>query len=96
MQAFPSVDCAKDLMDLDVGVEPLLLQRSLGLSLNLETDSFTFRVSQEGKPLTKRGILSTMSSLFDPLGFVTPVTVGGRNNERTLSNSMIGMLHFQH
>lgn len=54
MQAFPSVDRAKDLEDPDLGVEPLPLQMSLGLSWNLDTDSFTFSVSQEEKPLTKR------------------------------------------
>lgn len=41
MEAFPVEDRAKDLKDLDLGVDPLPLQRSLGLSWNLETDSFT-------------------------------------------------------
>lgn len=49
------------------------------------TDSFTFCVSPEEKPLTKRGIPSTVNSLFDPLGFVAAVTVGGRNITRELS-----------
>lgn len=70
MQAFPQVDLAKDLKDIDVGVEPLPLQRSLGLSWNVETDRFTFCMSRDEKPLTKRGILSTLNRLFDPLGFV--------------------------
>ncbi|XP_039885710.1 uncharacterized protein LOC120732292 [Simochromis diagramma] len=85
MQAFPPEDLAKDLKDLDLGVESLPLQRSLGLIWNLETDNFTFCVSKEEKPLTKRGILSAVNSLFDPLGFVVPVTVGGRHLVRNLS-----------
>lgn len=85
MQAFPTEDWAKGVKDLDFGGESPLLQRSLGLSWNLVTDSFTFCVSSEEKPLTKRGILSTVNSLFDPLGFVAPVTVGGRNIMRELS-----------
>lgn len=66
-------------------MESLPPQRSLGLSWNLDTDSFTFRVSQEEKPLTKRGILSTVNSLFDPLEFAASVTVGGKNIMRELS-----------
>lgn len=85
MQAFPPEDQAKDLKNLDLDVEPLPPQRSLGLTWNLDTDSFTFHVSQEKKPITKRGILSTVNSLFDPLGFVAPVTLGGRIIMRELS-----------
>ncbi|XP_075315887.1 uncharacterized protein LOC142375626 [Odontesthes bonariensis] len=85
MQAFPTEDWAKGVKDFDFGGESPSLQRSLGLSWNLVTDSFTFCVSSEEKPLTKRGILSTVNSLFDPLGFVAPVTVGGRNIMRELS-----------
>lgn len=85
MQAFPTEDWAKGVKDFDFGGESPPLQRSLGLGWNLVTDSFTFCVSSEEKPLTKRGILSTVNSLFDPLGFVAPVTVGGRNIMRELS-----------
>ncbi|XP_051239353.1 uncharacterized protein LOC127353832 [Dicentrarchus labrax] len=85
MQAFPTEDWAKGVKDFDFGGESPSLQRSLGLSWNLVTDSFTFCVSSEEKPLTKRGVLSTVNSLFDPLGFVAPVTVGGRNIMRELS-----------
>lgn len=63
MQAFPPAGRAKGLKDLDLSAEPLPVQRSLGLTWNLETEGFTFRVSQEEKPITKRGILSTVNSL---------------------------------
>ncbi|KAK7921993.1 hypothetical protein WMY93_008895 [Mugilogobius chulae] len=85
MQAFPPSDRAKDLKDLDFSADPLPIQRSLGLLWNLESDCFTFSVSQEEKPVTKRGILSTVNSLFDPLGFTAPVTLGGKNIMRELS-----------
>lgn len=78
MEAFPSEDRAKDLKDLDLGTDSLPLQRSLGLSWDLKTDSFTFRVSREEKPFTRRGVLSTVNSLYDPLGFVAPITMQGK------------------
>ncbi|XP_076849002.1 uncharacterized protein LOC143497110 [Brachyhypopomus gauderio] len=85
MEAFPTEDRAKDLKDLELGIDPLPLQRSLGVSWDLETDSFTFQVSREAKPFTRRGILSTVNSLYDPLGFAAPVTMQGKALVRELS-----------
>ena len=49
--------------------------RVLGVQWNFEKDSFLFSVSLPDKPLTRRGLLSAVSSLFDSLGFVSPVTL---------------------
>lgn len=84
MEAFPSENRAKELKDLDLSADPLPLQRSLGVSWNLKKDCFTFRVSREVKPFTRRGTLSTVS-LYDPLGFVSPVTMQGKALVREFS-----------
>jgi limonene-1,2-epoxide hydrolase len=84
MEAFP-MDRAKYIKDLDLGVDPLPFQRSLRLSWNLETDSFSFQVSHNEKPFMRRGILSIVNSLYDPLGFVAPITMQGKAlNQRTV------------
>ncbi len=88
MGSFSPEDLAKDLKDLDLGGEPLPIQRSLGLSWNLESDSFIFKVSREERPYTKRGVLSTVNSLYDPLGFVAPITVQGKALIRELSSEL--------
>lgn len=62
MEAFPLEERASDFKDLELGADPLPLQRSLGLSWELQTDSFTFKVSRDVKPFTRRGILSTVNS----------------------------------
>lgn len=85
MGAFPSSERAKDLKDLDFDKDPILLQRSLGISWNLKTDCFTFKASQDLKPFTRRGILSTVNSLYDPLGLVCPITMQGKALVRELS-----------
>ncbi len=85
MEAFPSSERAKDLKDLDFSKDPIPLQRSLGISWNLKTDCFTFKASQDLKPFTRRGILSTINSLYDPLGFVCPITTQGKALVRELS-----------
>ncbi|XP_073810196.1 uncharacterized protein [Danio rerio] len=85
MEAFPSSERAKDLKDLDFSKDTIPLQHSLGISWNLKTDCFMFKASQECKPFTRRGILSTVNSLYDPLGFVCPITMQGRALVRELS-----------
>lgn len=54
------------------------LERTLGVKWNVNEDAFTFEVRLKEKPITKRGILSTVSSIFDPLGFVAPMTLGAK------------------
>lgn len=81
MSAFASDDLAKDLKalkDLDIGKDQLPVQRSLGLNWDLMSDTFTFRVTAAEKPYTRRGILSVINSLYDPLGLVAPVTIRGK------------------
>jgi len=51
----------------------------LGLLWNPSSDAFQFRVSlPQSLPNTKRKILSTIAKLFDPLGWVTPVTINAK------------------
>lgn len=44
-----------------------------------------FSISKEVKPYTRRGILSTINSLYDPLGFA-PVTIQGKAILRELTS----------
>lgn len=83
--AFPPRDRSKDVEDLDLFVDDLPVQRSLGLSWNMRTDSFTFQIADSQKPFTRRGVLSTVNSLYDPLGFLAPVSVQGRLILRALT-----------
>lgn len=78
MKNLPSEDLAKDLKEINLNSESLPVQRSLGLYWDLETDSFIFRVSLKDTPFTRRGLLSTVSNLYDPLGFIPPVTIQGK------------------
>ena len=41
-------------------------------------DSFTFQVSDIVKPYSRRGVLSTVNSIYDPLGLVAPAVVTGK------------------
>lgn len=78
LQQFVNDDLSKDLKHLDFGCDTLPVQRSLGVSWDTETDSIIFQVSKDLKPFTRRGVLSTINSLFDPIGFTAPVTLQGK------------------
>lgn len=78
MRAFTSDDIGKNLKDLDLCSDLLPTQRSLGLSWDLNSDKFVFSVNDQDKPITRRGILSTINSLFDPLGFISPLAISGK------------------
>ncbi|XP_026003932.1 uncharacterized protein LOC113009687 [Astatotilapia calliptera] len=90
MKAFSTVDLASGLKDIDFNTEFPPMQRSLGVCWDIEGDTFTFRVSQAEKPYTKRGVLSTINSLFDPLGFAVPVSIKGRALLRELTKETCG------
>ena len=70
LQAIPARERAYPTLDLDL--DQLTINRTLGLSRDAETDEFYFTSISTDKPATKQGILSVMSSLFDPLGFLAP------------------------
>ena len=56
----------------------LPIERTLGTHWCIESDSFQLRITLQDKPLTRRGILSTVSSIYDPLGFVAPLLLKGK------------------
>ncbi len=85
MEAFPSQDYASDLKDLDLDTDNLPIQCNLGLNWDLKSDHFIFQVPDAVKPFTRRGVLSTINSLFEPLGFAAPVTIQGKFILRDLS-----------
>ncbi|RXN13114.1 hypothetical protein ROHU_009852 [Labeo rohita] len=88
MQAFLPEDLASGLQDLNFGNESWPAQRSLGLYWDIKTDTFTFKVTANDQPYTHRGVLSVVNSLFDPLGFVAPVTIRGRALVRELTKEV--------
>ena len=85
LEAFPPEDCTAAIKDIDLSGEALPTQRSLGLLWETTSDTFTYSVSTDIKPFTRRGVLSTVNSVFDPLGFLAPVTIQGRALLRELT-----------
>ena len=70
LQAVPGPERSTLLLNLDLHNS---IERVLGIRWNIKRNVFEFRVNIPPHSLTRRGILSTLSSLFDPLGFVSPI-----------------------
>ena len=61
-------DRAKGIKDLDLLQDKLPVERALGIQWCVELDTFQFWLVLNDRPLTRRGILSTSNSVYDPLG----------------------------
>lgn len=63
----------KASLSVDLNFDELPIEGTLGLKWNTETDSFRFSVySLQTPESTKRGVLSRLSTVFDPLGVLAP------------------------
>ena len=60
------------LPSINLDLDDLPIEQSLGLPWNTETDSFRFAVTLRQSVPSKRGILSQVSSVFDSLGVLAP------------------------
>lgn len=80
LQAFPEGDLAKG--PIERSFEEGEIQRALGVAWEASSDNFKLVVQLEDRPFTRRGILSVINSIFDPLGFVSPVALAGRIFQR--------------
>ena len=54
------------------------IERVLGICWTVANDTLGFQVEIQDQPLTRRGILSTVASIYDPLGLAAPVLLKGK------------------
>ena len=67
LDAIPLGERSKELRNIDIEDDALPAERTLGMEWDIEHDSFRFKISVKEKPATRRGMLSIISSVFDPL-----------------------------
>ena len=64
--------CQETTQDLEIDAGRV--EETLGISWKIKDEKFIFTNNMKAYSLTKQEILSTVSSIFDPLGFLTPFT----------------------
>ena len=82
LSEIPDGERARPTLDLDL--ENLSVERTLGVQWDVEKDAFLFKVRVPRQP--KRGILSAISSLYDPMGFVCSVILEAK---KILQNHLV-------
>ena len=83
-------DRAEEIKSIDFERDTLLTERALGVQWCIESDSFKVTISLKDRPCLRSGILSTVSLIFDPLGFVAPVLLEGKSILQALCRCNLG------
>ena len=69
---------------------PLPMERALGLMWDADSDEFVIKLELPSKPLTRRGTLATISSMYDPMGFIAPWLLPGKLLFQKLCRKRLG------
>ena len=77
LQSNDEADRRNNVKDKDL-MGDLPAEEPLGVLWNTETDKFGFKVTLKQNSWTRRGLLSVISSVCDPLGFATPLLLQGK------------------
>ena len=70
VESIPEVERATVVKNLDFDLP--IIERALGVRWDVASDTFSFSITIKDRPATRRGLLSVISSVYDPLGFVAP------------------------
>jgi len=87
LEAIPVSERAKNVVNVNLSQSALPVERALGVHWCIENDTLGFRIILKDKPLTRRGMLSTISSIYDLLGLVAPFLLKGKKLLQHLCSS---------
>ena len=77
LQSLPPEKRAKFVEDINIPVDESI-ERALGVSWCVQRDTLKFRIVLNDKPLNRSGMLSSISSTYDPDGTAGPSLIKGR------------------
>ena len=86
----PETERAASVKDLDLSNNPALTERALGVQWNVQKDTFSYKIADKERPITRRGILSIICSVYDPLGFVSPCILPAKAIQQDLCLKGLG------
>ncbi|XP_026015330.1 uncharacterized protein LOC113016608 [Astatotilapia calliptera] len=76
--SIPATERASDIKDLNLAFDNLPSERALGIQWHVESDCLKISTNLKEQPATRRGILSIVASLYDPLGLIAPFLLIGK------------------
>jgi hypothetical protein len=89
MESIPVGERSKEMQEKSLVEDKVCTERALGMKWTLDTDALGFHVTSNEKPNTRRGILSMVSSVYDPLGFVAPFVLTAKKILQELCREQI-------
>ena len=81
LSAFPMGERALHIKDLDLKSDNLPLGRALGIHWDVEHDTIDVVFSKREQPENRKGALSSIATVYDPLGFASPLLPGREINQ---------------
>ena len=81
MQFFPETELAPKA---SIDIEETSVQSALGLKWDVASDCIVIRSEIQDHPFTRRGLLATINSIFDPIGISAPILLAGKIIQRKL------------
>ncbi|XP_060583463.1 uncharacterized protein LOC132739706 isoform X2 [Ruditapes philippinarum] len=88
LKTIPESDLAKSVVSLTPGEK--CNDKALGIIWDVNNDTIKYKVDLKSNPSTRRGILSTLSSIFDPLGLVSPIILKAKFIIQNLCREKLG------
>lgn len=88
LSSIPEKELSPSVVSLDFDALPV--ERALGIHWNVKDDVFTFRIIERKNQATRRGILSDVSSMYDPLGFAAPFILPAKRLLQQLCKDNVG------
>ena len=82
LQSFPPSEVSEP--NIRLSFDKPTHQHTLGVARDVDSDSFVMEVKLPQRKFTKRGILSLVSSIYDPVSFISPVVLTGRLIQRSI------------
>ncbi|KAG1673596.1 hypothetical protein GQR58_015517 [Nymphon striatum] len=91
LQSIPEDKLAKQRNKIKFELNQMVMdEKALGVCWNVQKDSLGFMYEPKEKPLTRRGLLSMMSSIYDPFGLLNPFMVRGKKLIQSLFIQKLG------
>jgi hypothetical protein len=78
LHAIPQDMKTEGLKNINLAEDDLPVEATLGMIWNPENDQLMVRTNVKDRPMTRRGLLSVLGSVFDPLGILAPVVLKGK------------------
>ena len=84
LEEFPSEEGAPVVKDLSLESEELPVDRARGAHWDVERDSIILVVIDKKEPNNRKGVLSSIATVYDPLGFASSLILPARETNQEL------------